>query len=186
MPESYLHQAQRVGSPIRHGFLIELSTPEGSSVSQIRRLLLTLLLLALASGAIWAAFWQLRRLEQRRASNAILVAGRALAPIDLTEAIQNGVPLISGRQVIARGQFSSAGQFLLRAVHNEVPGMHVVTPFAISGRSEALYVLRGFVPAPDATTPPADVPMPDSGAVTLSRTAVADPVTNTMPVSRCR
>lgn len=146
-------------------------------MSTFRRVLLTALVLALAGGAIRLGVWQLDRLAERRAANAIRLAGDAAPSVDLAEALQGGGQL-DGRRVSATGTFTPGADLLLRGrVNDKAPGLEVMTPIQLAGDGPTLWVLRGFVPSPDATTPPASFPSGPSGTVTIRGVMFAIPET---------
>jgi cytochrome oxidase assembly protein ShyY1 len=145
-------------------------------VSRTRRAVLLVTVATVALTAIQLGRWQLRRLETRRASNAELLAARALPPLDLSTS--DSAP-VAGRQLIARGTFLRDGELLLRGrVHREAPGLHVMTPFRVAGSDRPLWVLRGFVGSPDATTRPDSIPAPVAGEVTITGLAMVMPATD--------
>jgi cytochrome oxidase assembly protein ShyY1 len=136
-------------------------------VSTFRRALLVGTVLLLAGGAVRLAFWQLDRRDTRREANAVLRAGQAMEPLDLATAIREGTPLV-GRTATARGSFAPEGDLLLRGrILKKAPGLEVMTPFVLDSGAGQLWVLRGFVKAPDATTPPDQVPPPTPGSVII-------------------
>ncbi len=146
-------------------------------MSSTRRTLLAATILLAAGGAVRLAFWQLSRLQERRATNALFLAGRALPPLEMAEALRDGTPL-EGRVAVAHGQFDPRGNVLLRGrVNNKAPGLEVVTPFVLDSGAGRLWVLRGFVASPDATTPPAQVPLPTAGSVTIRGVLLSIPET---------
>ena len=146
-------------------------------MSPPRRLLLAVTVLIVASAAVGLGRWQLRRLRQRRASNAVLLAARQRPPLELTGAVTPDTPIDSGRRVVATGRFEPGDQIVLRGrVQNDAPGLQVVTPFVLDGGA-VLWVLRGFVASPDAVTPPDSIPAPAPGPVTISGLALAVPRT---------
>lgn len=146
-------------------------------MSPTRRTLLGITVLLAAGGALRLAFWQLSRLRERQATNALFLAGRALPPLDLGQALRDGTPL-EGRVARAHGHFDPAGNLLLRGrVNNKAPGLEVMTPFVLDSGAGQLWVLRGFVASPDAATPPADVPLPTPGSVTITGVMLAIPET---------
>lgn len=119
-------------------------------------------------------FWQLDRRGQRREANALAVAGRALEPLDLN---REGASPPAQRQVRVRGTFDDDEAIVLRGhLWLGAPGVHVITPLRISGRDEAILVNRGFVPAGDAATPDAPLPI-EAGEVLLEGIVVPVPVT---------
>jgi len=147
-------------------------------MSPARRILFVAAVLAVAAAAIGLGRWQLRRLRDRRASNAILAAAGERPPIELTGPQRQNTPIDSGRRVIAEGQFEPDDQIVLRGrVQNDGPGLQVVTPFVL-GDSSVLWVLRGFVASPDAVTPPDTIRAPASGIVRIAGLALAIPVTS--------
>ncbi|HET9132678.1 MAG TPA: SURF1 family protein [Gemmatimonadales bacterium] len=153
-------------------------------MSRTRRVVLLVVVATLAITAVQLGRWQLRRLDARRASNAELLAARALPPLDLSAT--DSAP-VAGRRLVARGTFVLDGELFLRGrVHREAPGLHVVTPFRITDSDRMLWVLRGFVGSPDATTPPDSIPAPVAGVVTITGLAMAIPTTDDagQPVAR--
>lgn len=76
---------------------------------------------------------------------------------------------MAGRRVTAKGVFNPAHQILIRGrVQNQAPGLEVVTPLVLSGGGGVIWVLRGFVPSPDAATPPDRITPPDTGIVEVT------------------
>lgn len=153
--------------------------PHGRSpVSRSLRLLVLVMIAALSIGALLLARWQLERLDTRRAANQTLLEARNQPPLDLSLTGIDASTVV-GRRVIARGSFDPSQQILLRGrVHRAAPGLHVVTAFRIDGTRSIIWVLRGFVSAPDGATPPVDVPSPTAGPVTVEGIAFALPVTD--------
>jgi surfeit locus 1 family protein len=132
-------------------------------MSRFRRSILAVISMALVLTAVRLGVWQLDRLATRRDANRQLLVARAQPPIDLAD-----TPPVAGRRASARGQFETEGQLLLRnRVHRAAPGLHVVTPFRIEGRTGIIWVLRGFVPAADGVRPDS-IPSPTPGSVRIS------------------
>jgi surfeit locus 1 family protein len=105
-----------------------------------------------AAGATGLGFWQLGRLQARRAANRIALAGRTHPPVALN-ALESHDSL-SQRRATAAGVFDHARTLVLRGrVEREAPGVHLVVPMKLSGRNDAVLVHRGFVPADDALRP---------------------------------
>ena len=95
-------------------------------------------------------FWQLDRLDQRRAFNQQRQAALAAPPIQLS-----GATLPQGdlrdRQAIALGEFDYARQVAIRNQSNAgQPGFHLVTPLLIAGSDQAVLVNRGWIPVDEA------------------------------------
>lgn len=93
--------------------------------------------------------WQLKRLGQRRARNALVAARWALPLLELRG---GAVPVDSVRQrrVRARGVYDfSAEQTWPGRSFQGTPGVALVTPLRLADGS-AVLVDRGWVPSPDA------------------------------------
>jgi surfeit locus 1 family protein len=105
-----------------------------------------------ATVCVGAGIWQLRRLDQRRARNALIAARRALPPLELGRGGGGGVAPDSARQrrVTAHGAYDfSAEQTWPARSFQGTPGVALVTPLRLADGS-AVLVDRGWVPSPDA------------------------------------
>jgi surfeit locus 1 family protein len=115
---------------------------------QRRDLILVGVAVAVAAGCIRAGMWQLDRLGQRRARNALLAARWALPPLEL----RGPLPADSARQrrIVARGvyEFSAEKSWPGRSFQG-TPGVALITPVRLADGS-AVLVDRGWVPSPDA------------------------------------
>ena len=108
--------------------------------------------LVVAAGATGLGFWQLGRLQARRAANRVSLAGRTLPPVSLN--VLNTHDSLSQRRATAVGAFDYSHAFILRGrVERDAPGVHLVVPLKLDGRKDAVLVHRGFVPADDAFRP---------------------------------
>ena len=117
-----------------------------------RRTLMALCLLA-AAGFVRLGFWQLGRLDERRASNRVVIAGRAAPVVALTGETLASADSLGERRVRVTGRYDQAHDIVLRGgALQGVPGVYVVTPLRIEGSDTAVLVERGFVPTPDAVT----------------------------------
>ncbi len=110
---------------------------------------------AVAAGMIFLArlgFWQLDRLEQRRASNAQLMAVLESAPLDLAAAdLPEDLAALKDREAIAQGTFDFDYQgFVKLQTYQGRPGVHLVAPLVIDGGETAVLVNRGWVPEADS------------------------------------
>ena len=102
----------------------------------------------LAAVCVGLGVWQLDRLRQRRAQNAVVLAARARPPLSL----RGIVPLDSARErrVHARGRYDYAHERLWRPRSYEgIPGVDLVTPLRLPDGS-AVLVDRGWALSPDA------------------------------------
>ncbi|HEX8273498.1 MAG TPA: SURF1 family protein [Longimicrobiaceae bacterium] len=121
-----------------------------------RGLLAALLALVVAATCVRLGFWQLDRLEGRRARNAALRAAGALPPLVLDSATMAAVAdspaAYVNRRVRLRGAYDPAGEVVLRGRAREGrPGVHLVTPLRVEGGA-AVLVNRGWAPSPDGAT----------------------------------
>lgn len=104
-----------------------------------------------------AGFWQLDRLEQRRAYNAAVEAAIAAPPLTLDS---RSVAQLSAapadflyRPAVAEGVYLHDQAVVLRGrSHEGSPGVHLVTPLRLSPGGAVVLVNRGWVPAPDGAT----------------------------------
>jgi surfeit locus 1 family protein len=145
-----------------------------------REVLAGVFALLVAAVCVRLGFWQLDRLEQRRARNAALAAALAEPPVVLDEAtvraIEDDPARFVNRRVAASGAYDPAGEVVLRGrVHDGRPGVHLATPLVLEGGA-AVLVLRGWVPSPDgASVDPR--PYAEPGRRTVEGVLQAVPVT---------
>jgi surfeit locus 1 family protein len=102
----------------------------------------------LAALCISAGVWQLGRLEQRRARNAVLKARLALPPLEVRPGL--GADSARWRRVVATGvyDFSAERTWPGRSFEG-TPGVGLITPLRLTDGS-AVLVDRGWVYSPDA------------------------------------
>ncbi|MDQ8158427.1 MAG: SURF1 family protein [Gemmatimonadota bacterium] len=114
------------------------------------------LALVVAAVCVRLGFWQLDRLAQRRARNAI-VQSRSARPLESVAVLQGqDTTAIHWRRVHVRGVADYAGE-IVHATRSQAgsPGVHLLTPVRpLDGEwgDTALLVIRGFVYAPDGRT----------------------------------
>lgn len=95
-------------------------------------------------------WWQLDRLAERRASNAVLEQRLALPVVRVSDPARADDAL-DWRVVTCAGRFDTTCTVLLRGRSSDgVPGVEVVQPLRLPGRETALLVDRGFLVAQDA------------------------------------
>lgn len=114
-----------------------------------------ILVLIVAAACIRLGFWQLGRLDQRRAYNREASAALALPPLTLDSITLAATFAEPGnylyRRVVARGRFVPGEELLLRGrAHEGRPGVHLVTPLLLTDGGGAILVNRGWLPSPDA------------------------------------
>lgn len=113
--------------------------------------------------------WQLHRLEERRAYEALVASRLAAAPVPLEEVLAGGASAdqIRYRRVTASGTFDTAHEVILYGrTQGDQSGNHVLTPL-ILGDGTAVAVDRGWVPFADDSPPLADA-APPGGTVRIS------------------
>lgn len=123
-----------------------------------------LLVTVLVAVMVNLGFWQLSRLDEKRAANAIIEARADLTPVDLVQARGNGEldpAEHEWRPVVVRGSYDPARAVtVLNRSAEGIAGTHSVVPFrADDGRW--ILVNRGFVPLAETT------PAAPSGDVTV-------------------
>lgn len=117
-------------------------------------------------------FWQLRRLEQRRALNAQIIAGLNANPTMLTGAPVDPAEL-HRRRVVVTGTLDNAQNVIIQnRPFNGDPGDELVTPLRISGSDTAVLIDRGWIPL-DQTEPAARRAYDITGTVTITGIAYA-------------
>ncbi len=114
-------------------------------------------------------FWQLDRLEERRAANAILEQQLASEPLSLNDVdlASTDLTAMPDRSVTATGEFDFSQQIMLRVQNFQgSAGAHLVAPLRLEGRDEAVLVDRGWIP--EALQTPENWPTFDEpGTVTV-------------------
>ena len=96
-------------------------------------------------------FWQLDRLDQRRAKNAALIAALESGPVDLNEAVlPDDLTSLKDRDALAQGafDFSYEGIVKLQSFQGQ-PGVNLVAPLVLDDGETAVLVDRGWVPEAD-------------------------------------
>ncbi len=91
-------------------------------------------------------FWQLQRLGQKRAANALILARMQEPPLTLGgQALDPAQDDL--RRAAVRGTYDYGQEIVLRnRTHNEIPGVHVIVPLRIAGSEAAVLVDRGWIP----------------------------------------
>ena len=117
-------------------------------------------------------FWQLRRLDTRKAHNAQISARTASAEVPLADLVKPDTPMdatadVQWREVSATGRYDESQQVLVRnRTYNGIPGYFVLTPLEVPG-GDVVIVNRGFVPLETSGTKP-KVPAAPSGVVAVN------------------
>ncbi len=137
-------------------------------------LLSHLLVVALVVLMVNLGFWQLRRLDERRTANALVLerGEAALVPLDELVPADAGTEVgtsLAFRRATATGTYAVEDEVLVRnRTLEQQPGYWVLTPL-VTGPDEAVVVNRGWVPLPigDSGVPLIDAP-PPAGVVTVT------------------
>ena len=112
-------------------------------------------------------FWQLDRLQQRRAYEDLVSQRLAAPPAPLEQVLASSGGDLRYRRVVAEGAFDPAHEVVLYGrTQGDRSGSHVLTPLILDDGS-AVAVDRGWVPLDDADPPIADA-APPSGTVRVS------------------
>jgi surfeit locus 1 family protein len=107
---------------------------------------------ALAGVFTSLGFWQLRRLAERRAQNAVLSSRRFHSPIELGD-IARDTGAARFRRVRINGAYDYSQQFALTLrTRNGSPGVDIITPVTREGTDTLVLVNRGWIYAPDGIT----------------------------------
>ena len=90
--------------------------------------------------------WQLQRLEQKHAANALILARMQEPPLTLSGQSLD-TEQANLRRAAARGTYDYSQEIVLRnRTLNEIPGVHVLVPLRIAGSNAAVLVNRGWIP----------------------------------------
>lgn len=113
----------------------------------------TLLVLLATAVLMRLGFWQLDRLEQRRAFNAHYTEVLALPPLEITAAPAEDLATMEYRIATVSGVYDYENQVALRNQYNDlVFGYHLLTPLVLADGT-AILVDRGWIPASGNETP---------------------------------
>jgi len=93
--------------------------------------------------------WQLDRLHQRRAHNALVAAARARPELEIREGLPLPIDSLRDRTLRARGAYDYARERLWHGRSYEgIPGVDFITPLRLPDGT-AVLVDRGWAPSPD-------------------------------------
>ena len=118
----------------------------------LKKWILSILAISFAAVSISLGFWQLRRLGQRRAANALLASRRFAAEVPL-DAVPSDTARAHFRRARVRGTYDYPHEILLTLRgRNGSPGVNILTPIRRAGNDTAVLVNRGWVYSPDGMT----------------------------------
>ena len=153
-----------------------------------------LLVIALMVAMVNLAFWQLRRLDEKKALNRAVRDRGALVAAAVEQLLPVGVdasavPAVQWRRVMATGTFDPAQLLIRSRSYNGRPGFHVVSTLVLTD-GRRLLVNRGWIPITAQPGVSPTPPSPPAGVVTVEgrvRTSqhkgtfgAADPPTGTL------
>lgn len=118
-----------------------------------RSLVALFVLISAAAAALFVrlGFWQLSRLHERRAHNAV-IAARLAEPSTTPAALPGDTGALHYRRVHVAGRADYAHEFvLMNRSRAGSPGVNVVTPVRVAGVDRAVLVNRGWVYSPNST-----------------------------------
>jgi surfeit locus 1 family protein len=96
-------------------------------------------------------FWQISRLHQRRAYNALVRSRLDSAEVDISALPRDSTARFRRVRVTGTPDYDHELIWAAR-IHNGSPGVNFLTPYRIPGRDSAVLVDRGWVYAPDGAT----------------------------------
>ena len=103
----------------------------------------------LAALFVRLGFWQVDRLHQRRARNAVLAERMAETPLPIDELRDTA----AYRRASVQGTPDYADEIVLTGRSRQgSPGVYIITPVRRTGSATAVLVMRGWVYSPDAAT----------------------------------
>ena len=114
-----------------------------------RVVVFALISLSLAALFVRLGFWQLGRLEWRRALNAEVAAHIAAPPVPVASLPRDSAA-VRYRRVTLRGVFDYANEVVLtQRIRGGSPGVNLLTPLRVAGSDTAYLINRGWVYSPD-------------------------------------
>ncbi|MGD9958762.1 SURF1 family cytochrome oxidase biogenesis protein [Nocardioides sp.] len=137
-----------------------------------RRWLLFALTVVLLTALAWRlGLWQFHRLEDRKATNAIVERNVSAEPVPAADVLEVGAPAGAGeewKRVTAVGEYNPADTVVVRYQTREgEAGVDVVVPLR-TAEGPVLLVDRGWMAASNRAADVADVPPPPAGRVTVT------------------
>lgn len=112
----------------------------------------TLLVLAGMAVFVRLGIWQLDRLAERRAENAVLAVALAAPPEPLTAvSLPPDLTTLKDRAVTVSGEYDLENQMALLVQNwSGMAGIHLIAPLVLEGGETAVLVDRGWIPDSDS------------------------------------
>lgn len=121
-----------------------------------RYVVFSALAIVVAAVCVRLGFWQLSRLHERRARNAVVAARLSLPEVASARALPADTAAARFRRVRLVGRFDYAKEVVVMArTHEGSPGVNVVTPLHLAGAdatAPAVLVNRGWVYSPNGAS----------------------------------
>ena len=133
---------------------------------------LTITVVVLMVAMVNLSLWQLRRLDDRKATNALVRAAGAAPAAPLDDVIPKSATFAAAgdaqwRNVTAAGTYDVAHEVLVaNRSFNGLPGYHVLTPLLLAD-GRGVLVNRGWVPIAQKVGETVVPPPPPTGALTI-------------------
>jgi len=149
-----------------------MSTPAGPlrELTRPAALLSHIIVFGVVAALLALGQWQLERLEQVRANNALLEQRAVASPVDLMDLVEArtvDVDVAEFRRVSVTGTFRPDEEVLQRnRIQRGLQGLDVLTPLDL-GDGLTVLVRRGWVPTTMSIPPVHEAP-PPSGVVTIT------------------
>lgn len=116
-----------------------------------RHLLFSILAVGAAAACVALGVWQLGRLRERRARNAVVAARLAYPPVSSVRALPADTAAARFRRVRLTGRYDYAHEIAIAGrTHGGSPGVDIVTPFRLTDDSVVVLVNRGWVYSPNS------------------------------------
>ncbi len=149
---------------------------------------LLLVAVLVATACVFLGRWQLHRLGERHARNALLERNLDTPPVAAERLLAVRSDLAPGaqfRRVRVVGRYDAGEQLLVRTrPFDGQVGFYVLTPL-VTGSGTALLVNRGWIPDGPTSTAVPDVPRPPGGTVSVTaRVRLSEPAATTGPPPR--
>ncbi|GAA4716900.1 SURF1 family protein [Nocardioides conyzicola] len=140
-------------------------------------MLFAAIVVLLCYAAWWLGEWQFHRLDDRKASNAVVRANEDRDPARVGDVLAPGRPVAEDdewRQVTATGTYDADQTVIVRyRTRDGASGIDVVVPL-VTADGATLLVDRGWMAADNEGASPSDVPAPPAGEVTVEGWVRAD------------
>lgn len=134
-----------------------------TSAVTVKGVVASVIVLVVAVACVRLGFWQLDRLEQRRARNALVEQRTAAAVLEGAGALRDTAGLAFRRVRVAGRLDRERAMLLSRQYYRGAPGVHVLVPLLPASGAPAVLLDLGWLSSPDAAHADLSrVPLPDT------------------------